>query len=43
MLSKSDLQRKSVPILAKWHHGVPSDEKFSRAMSELEAAAAALT
>jgi transketolase len=28
--------------VAKWHHGVPSDEEFSRAMSELEAAQAAL-
>jgi len=28
--------------VAKWHHGVPSDEEFSRAMSELEAAEAAL-
>jgi transketolase len=24
--------------VAKWHHGVPSDDEFSRAMSELEAA-----
>jgi transketolase len=28
--------------VAKWHHGVPSDEEFSRAMGELEAAEAAL-
>ena len=28
--------------VAKWHHGVPSDDEFSRAMSELEAAEAAL-
>jgi transketolase len=28
--------------VAKWHHGVPSDEEFSRAMSELEAAEAGL-
>src|SRR5277367_1025500 len=28
--------------VAKWHHGVPSDEEFGRAMGELEAAEAAL-
>jgi transketolase len=28
--------------VAKWHHGVPSDDEFSRAMSELEAAEAVL-
>ena len=28
--------------VAKWHHGVPNDEEFSRAMSELEEAQAAL-
>ena len=28
--------------VAKWHHGVPNNEEFSRAMSELEAAEAAL-
>src|ERR1700748_1445717 len=26
--------------VAKWHHGVPTDEEFSRAMAELEAAEA---
>jgi transketolase len=28
--------------VAKWHHRVPSDEEYSQAMAELEAAAAAL-
>jgi transketolase len=28
--------------VAKWHHGVPSDDEFSRAMVELEEAQAAL-
>jgi hypothetical protein len=28
--------------VAKWHHGVPNDEEFNRAMSELEAAQAAI-
>ena len=28
--------------VAKWHHGVPSDAEFARAMAELEAAEAAL-
>jgi transketolase len=28
--------------VAKWHHGVPNDEEFSRAIGELEAAEAAL-
>src|SRR5271169_77445 len=28
--------------VAKWHHGVPSDAEFARAMAELEAAQAAL-
>jgi hypothetical protein len=28
--------------VAKWHHGVPSDDEFSRAMAELEAAEAVL-
>jgi hypothetical protein len=28
--------------VAKWHHGVPSEEEFNRAMAELEAAEAAL-
>ena len=28
--------------VAKWHHGVPSDEEYSRAMAELEEAQAAL-
>ena len=28
--------------VAKWHHGVPSDDEFSRAMAELEAAEAAI-
>jgi transketolase len=28
--------------VAKWHHGVPSDDEFSRAMAELEAAEARL-
>ena len=28
--------------VAKWHHGVPTEEEFSRAMAELEAAQAAL-
>lgn len=28
--------------VAKWHHGVPNDEEFGRAMAELEAAEAAL-
>ena len=27
---------------AKWHHGVPNDDEFSRAMAELEAAEAAI-
>ncbi|HEY5768952.1 MAG TPA: transketolase [Terrimicrobium sp.] len=29
--------------VAKWHHGVPSDDEFSRAMTELEEAKAALS
>jgi transketolase len=28
--------------VAKWHHGVPNEEEFNRAMSELEAAQAAI-
>ncbi len=28
--------------VAKWHHGVPNDDEFSRAMAELEAAEAAM-
>jgi transketolase len=28
--------------VAKWHHGVPNEEEFNRAMSELEAAQAAM-
>ena len=28
--------------VAKWHHGAPSDDEFSRAISDLEAAEAAL-
>src|SRR6201988_3407628 len=28
--------------VAKWHHGVPSDDEFKRAMGELEAAEAAI-
>ena len=28
--------------VAKWHHGVPNDDEFSRAMAELEAAEAGL-
>ena len=28
--------------VAKWHHGVPNDEEFNRALAELEAAEAAL-
>lgn len=28
--------------VAKWHHGVPNEEEFNRAMTELEAAQAAL-
>ncbi len=28
--------------VAKWHHGVPSDDEFNRAMAELEAAEAAI-
>jgi hypothetical protein len=28
--------------VAKWHHGVPSDDELSRAMAELEAAEAVL-
>ena len=28
--------------VAKWHHGVPNDDEFSRAMAELEAAQAAV-
>jgi transketolase len=28
--------------VAKWHHGVPSDDEFGRAMTELEAAEAAI-
>jgi transketolase len=28
--------------VAKWHHGVPNDDEFSRAMAELEAAEAAI-
>jgi transketolase len=28
--------------VAKWHHGVPTEEEFARAMAELEAAQAAL-
>jgi transketolase len=28
--------------VAKWHHGVPSDDEFSRAIAELEAAEAAI-
>jgi transketolase len=28
--------------VAKWHHGVPSDDEFNRAIAELEAAEAAL-
>ena len=28
--------------VAKWHHGVPTEEEFNRAMAELEAAQAAL-
>ena len=28
--------------VAKWHHGVPNEEEFTRAMAELEAAEAAL-
>src|ERR1700760_630973 len=28
--------------VAKWHHGVPNDDEFGRAMAELEAAEAAL-
>jgi transketolase len=28
--------------VAKWHHGVPNEEEFNRAMAELEAAQAAL-
>jgi transketolase len=28
--------------VARWHHGVPNDDEFSRAMAELEAAEAAI-
>ena len=28
--------------VAKWHHGVPNEDEFSRAMAELEAAEAAM-
>jgi transketolase len=28
--------------VAKWHHGVPNDDEFGRAMAELEEAEAAL-
>jgi transketolase len=28
--------------VAKWHHGVPNDDEFKRAMEELEAAQAAV-
>ena len=28
--------------VAKWHHGVPNDDEFSRAIAELEAAEAAI-
>ena len=28
--------------VAKWHHGVPNNDEFDRAMAELEAAEAAL-
>ena len=28
--------------VARWHHGVPNDEEFGRAMAELEAAEAAM-
>ena len=28
--------------VAKWHHGVPSDDEYSRAMAELEEAESAL-
>jgi transketolase len=28
--------------VARWHHGVPNDDEFSRAMAELEAAEAAM-
>ena len=37
--------RKGVSFMenvAKWHHGVPNEDEFSRAMGELEAAEAAL-
>jgi transketolase len=27
---------------AKWHHGVPSDEEYTRALAEIDAALAAL-
>jgi len=27
--------------VAKWHHGVPNDDEFNRAIAELEAAEAA--
>jgi hypothetical protein len=28
--------------VAKWHHGVPNDDEFERAMSELEAVEATM-
>ena len=28
--------------VAKWHHGVPNDDEFKRAMNELEAAEAVI-
>jgi len=28
--------------VARWHHGVPNDEEFGRAMAELEAAEGAM-
>jgi hypothetical protein len=28
--------------VAKWHHGVPNNDEFDRAMAELEAAEAVL-
>jgi transketolase len=28
--------------VAKWHHGVPNDDEFNRAIAELEAAEAAI-
>jgi transketolase len=29
--------------VARWHHAVPNDDEFARAMAELEAAEAAIS